>query len=63
MPAPVEFHRCDGTVYTSGVKLDCQQRDTCKRYQEFLINNKPAVRVWVALQQGTQCGWFEEGEG
>ena len=59
---PTSYARCDGSVFTDGATHPCQQRDTCSRYVEFTINNKPAVRLWVALQPGDDCRWYDKQE-
>lgn len=57
---PVDFARCDGSIYAGGDKRLCDIRDTCLRYTCITPCNRSVVNVWVALGIGESCSSYVE---
>lgn len=59
-PMPVEFARCDGTIFTDGNRRLCELKDTCLRHTCITPCNRSVVNVWVALDEGESCSSYVE---
>lgn len=60
---PLDFARCDGSVYVAGERQVCERRSSCLRHTCITPDAKSVVRIFISLADGETClSYVEDGE-